>query len=72
MIHPFYPIVNTPDGPRILIEIDLFAVDRAASGMRGRDFLNKNAFSRLEKSASPESIEELKELFSKFQASLKP
>jgi len=70
--HPFYPIVATPNGPRILIEVDLFAIDRSGSGTRGREFLNKNAFSRLEKLTQPEIVEELRSLFSKYQTSLKP
>jgi hypothetical protein len=40
---PLYPVIQTADGPRILIEVDLFAAVK-----RSRDFLNKNALARLE------------------------
>ena len=40
---PLYPVIQTAEGPRILIEVDLFAAVK-----RGRDFLNKNAIARLE------------------------
>jgi hypothetical protein len=40
---PLYPVVRTAEGPRILIEIDLFAATK-----RSRDFLNKTALSRLD------------------------
>jgi hypothetical protein len=39
---PLYPVIQTPAGPRILIEIDLME-----SQARSRDFLNKTALSRL-------------------------
>lgn len=58
--HPFYPVVRTPQGPRILVEIDLFA-----AGTRGRDFLNKAAFERLGKSTP--TVAELQNLFSQHQ-----
>jgi hypothetical protein len=70
--HPFFPVVATPTGPRILIEVDLFAIDRSGSGTRGREFLNKNAFARLDKLTRPEIVEELRTLFSKYQSSLNP
>ncbi len=41
---PLYPVVSTPLGPRILLEIDLIASDN-----RSRDFLNKTALDRLRK-----------------------
>lgn len=40
---PLYPVIQTAEGPRILIEVDLFAAVK-----RSRDFLNKNALARLE------------------------
>ncbi len=42
--YPLYPVVETAQGPRILLEIDLFA-----SSNRGREFLNKAALERLQK-----------------------
>jgi hypothetical protein len=39
---PLYPVVMTPDGPRILLEIDLFA-----TATRSREFLNRHALDRL-------------------------
>jgi hypothetical protein len=59
--HPLYPVVNTPAGPRILTEIDLFASDS-----RTRDFLNRTALSRL----PPAAASELKKLFQKHQAAI--
>jgi len=40
---PLYPVIQTNEGPRILIEVDLFA-----AGKRSRDFLNKTALARLD------------------------
>lgn len=60
---PLYPVIQTSQGPRILIEIDLFA-----STNRGREFLNKAAFERLEKSSNP--ARELQSLYSEHQAHL--
>lgn len=60
--HPFYPVVGTPAGPRILIEIDLFA-----SKNRSREFLNRTALDRL-RHLAPGVATELKELFSKHQS----
>jgi hypothetical protein len=59
---PLYPVVNTPSGPRILLEIDL-----TVSGNRSREFLNRTAIDRLRKT-SPAAAEELKRLFSAHQA----
>jgi hypothetical protein len=59
---PLYPVVNTPSGPRILLEIDL-----TVSGNRSREFLNRTALDRLRKT-SPAAAEELKRLFSAYQA----
>lgn len=61
-IHPLYPVIQTAGGPRILIEIDLFA-----SGNRGRDFLNKAALERLKKITSPTIVDDLRVLYSKHQ-----
>lgn len=59
--HPLYPVVSTPAGPRILIEIDLIA-----SQNRTRDFLNRTALDRLRH--LPKAAAELKELLQKHQA----
>ncbi len=40
--YPMYPIVATPKGPRILLEIDLIA-----GGDRGRQYLNQTSINRL-------------------------
>lgn len=56
--HPVYPVVNTPAGPKILIEIDLFA-----NPERGREFLNNTALGHLRASASPAAADELRDLF---------
>jgi hypothetical protein len=61
--HPLYPVVQTALGPRILVEIDLFA-----AGNRGREFLNKTAFERLGK-ATPTVIE-LQGLYSQHQQNI--
>jgi hypothetical protein len=61
--HPLYPVVQTRSGPRIVIEIDLFA-----SGNRGRDFLNKAAFARLKRQTSPTLADDLQNLYSQHQA----
>ena len=57
--HPLYPVVNTMEGPRILIEIDLFASDS-----RTREFLNRTALERLP-DVPPAALDELKELYQK-------
>jgi hypothetical protein len=61
--HPLYPVVQTDLGPRIVIEIDLFA-----SRNRGREFLNKTALERLAKSNS--AAGELKTLYSDYQVNV--
>jgi hypothetical protein len=62
-VYPFYPVVQTPRGPAILLETDL-----VAAGNRGREFLNKAAFERLGKSASADEVDELRTLFKTYQA----
>lgn len=59
--YPFYAVITTPQGPRIIPEIDLFA-----GGNRGRDFLNKSALDRLQ-SQAPTAHEDLKELLNQYQ-----
>ena len=61
--YPLYPVLQTAQGPRILMEIDLFA-----SGNRGREFLNRAAFDRLRKSTS--TADELQKLFGEHQANV--
>ena len=61
--YPLYPVIQTASGPRILIEIDLFA-----AGNHGREFLNKAAFERLRKFSDATS--ELQALYSEHQANI--
>ena len=58
---PLYPVIATPKGPRILLEIDLFA-----AGSRSRDFLNKTALARLRK-ASADATDDLASLYAEHQ-----
>ena len=62
---PLYPVIQTALGPRIVIEIDLFA-----AGNRGRDYLNRMAFERLQKFSSTAAASELRELFSEHQTAV--
>lgn len=62
--HPLYPIVSTPAGPRILIEVDLFASEN-----RSRDFLNKTALDRLSH-LPPAATTELRQLLADHQSTL--
>lgn len=55
---PVYPIISTPAGPKILLEVDLFA-----SAERGREFLNNAAITHLRDFATPETVAELQDLF---------
>ncbi len=57
---PLYPVVQTSQGPRILIEVDLFA-------SRGREFLNKTALERLRKSGNPSAADDLVPLLGQFE-----
>lgn len=61
--YPLYPVLQTPQGPRILAEIDLFA-----SGNRGREFLNRTAFDRLRKFTP--SAAELQKLYVEHQTNI--
>jgi hypothetical protein len=54
---PLYPVIQTPEGPRILIEVDLIG-----STNRGRKFLNEAALDRLQE-LSPAAHTALKRLF---------
>ncbi len=60
--YPLYPVIQTAQGPRILVEIDLIA-----AGNRGRDFLNRTALARLWK-ADPAAADDFKKLYSQHQA----
>ncbi len=60
---PLYPVIQTPQGPRVLAEVDLLA-----TGNRGRDFLNRAAIQRLDGHAAPTAITELRDLYSQHQA----
>lgn len=62
--YPLYPVVNTPAGPRILLEVDLFA-----SESRSRDFLNKTALDRLSH-LPPAAAAELKQLLIDHQSGI--
>jgi hypothetical protein len=55
-VYPLYPIVQTPAGPRLLLEIDL-----VADGDRSREFLNEASLQRLGK--NPDALAELRQLF---------
>ncbi|HEX5789816.1 MAG TPA: hypothetical protein VFY13_01630 [Luteolibacter sp.] len=44
----FYPVIQTPQGPRILVEVDLIA-----SEGRGREFLNRTNLNRLKNIDAP-------------------
>jgi hypothetical protein len=63
--YPLYPVVATPKGPKILIEVDLFA-----HAERGREFLNSTSLSHLHNYASPEATDELLDLFKQQAASI--
>ena len=63
--YPIYPVIQTASGPRILVESQLFA-----AGNRGRNFLNKTVFQRLEKSTSVEVTRDLRNLYAKFEAGI--
>ncbi|MEX1049210.1 MAG: hypothetical protein WED15_06760 [Akkermansiaceae bacterium] len=63
--YPFYPVIQTANGPRILVESQLFA-----AGKRGRDFLNKTIFERLEKFTSVALASDLRKLYATYQAGL--
>ena len=56
--YPIYPVVSTPAGPKLLIDIDLFA-----NPERGREFLNNTALSHLRNHAGADATEELRDLF---------
>jgi hypothetical protein len=53
--YPLYPVVQTPAGPRLLLEVDL-----VAGGNRTREFLNEASLQRL--GANADAIAELRQL----------
>ena len=55
---PIYPVISTPAGPKILIEVDLFA-----NSARGREFLNNTALSHLRNHVNAATADELRDLF---------
>jgi hypothetical protein len=65
-LHPFYAVVNTPSGPRILLEVDL-----AVSESRTREYLNDVSLKRLRKT-DPDAAEELQKLYAEFRSELGP
>lgn len=64
--YPLYPVIQTADGPRILIEVDLIA-----STSRSRDFLNRAALDRLQ-ALSPAAASSLKQLFATHKTASAP
>jgi len=60
------PVVATPDGPRILLELDLFV------GTRQRDFLNSVALERLEGYAEDEVRADLQKILQQLNRDLDP
>jgi hypothetical protein len=56
--HTFLTVAITPEGPRLLPEIDLIDEDT-----RSRNFLNKASFERLGKHVGEQKLSELKGLF---------
>ena len=54
---PIYPVVATPNGPKLLLEFDYFA-----SPERGRSFLNRAALDHLRDFAPAAAVTELEEL----------
>ncbi len=61
--YPLYPVVSTVNGPRILLEVDLFT-----SGKRSREFLNADALKRLTRATTAATANDLKTLQGRHQA----
>ncbi len=55
---PVYPVISTPAGPKILIEVDLFA-----NSERVREFLNEHALGHLRDLVNAPTADELGDLF---------
>ena len=64
---PIYPVISTPAGPKILIEVDWFA-----NAGRGREFLNGTALSHLRNQINPALADELHDLLTKQAAAIDP
>lgn len=64
-ISPLYPVLQTAQGPRVLIDVDLFA-------SRGRDFLNKVSLAKVKSLGSEDAVEELKQLYDRFRDAQNP
>ena len=62
---PIYPVINTPAGPKLLIEVDWFA-----NSERGREFLNDTALSHLRNQVAAPLADELHDLFTQQAAAL--
>ncbi len=60
---PLYPVIQTTQGPRVLLEIDLFA-------HRNQALLNRIAIKRLGKLGSEAAAEDLEALLDQFEKSL--
>lgn len=60
------PVIATPDGPRVLLELDLFV------GTRQRDFLNNVALERLEGYADDEVRADLQKLLQELNREFSP
>jgi len=63
--HPIYPVISSPAGPKILIEVDWFA-----HASRSREFLNTTAVSHLRNQISPTLADELHDLFTQQAAAI--
>ncbi len=62
---PLYPMIQTPDGPRVLSEIDLFA-----SSNRSRHFLNNTNLEKLAADTSQAAADELRALLAEHQKNI--
>lgn len=62
-----YPVVATPEGPRLLLEADLFISEE-----RGREFLNRASFERLRDTLPASTTDDLREIFTKLSKATVP
>lgn len=62
---PLYLVLNTPDGPKILISADLFGESTS-----GRNKLNETVLNRIRDLTTPAVSEELRNLFTKFRSKI--
>ena len=65
--HALYPVVTTPEGPRLLLEVDLFAL-----ASRSRSFLNRTALARLSDNGHEAAAEDLRTLLRRHEERLDP